>query len=81
LDCLVGPQWERICLDILGLDAPGWSGIQESLSFSEEKGAMEGWTCGGWTGRKRGKILWLIHKVSLNMNKQKVNNIAYDIDL
>jgi hypothetical protein len=24
LDCLVGPQWERKCLDLLGLDVPGW---------------------------------------------------------
>lgn len=23
LFCLVGPQWERMCLDLLGLDAQG----------------------------------------------------------
>lgn len=31
LDCLVGPQWERICLVLLGLDVPQLDGTQVGL--------------------------------------------------
>lgn len=37
LHCLVEPHWERMCLDLLGIDAPGWSGTPGMLPFSEEK--------------------------------------------
>jgi hypothetical protein len=52
LDCLVGPQWERVCLVLLGLDVPGWGGTQRKPPFSEEKGkkAVEGEVCKGGTG-------------------------------
>jgi len=38
------PQWERMCLDLLGLDAPGWGGTQGGFCFSEvkERGQWEG---------------------------------------
>ena len=39
LHCLVGTQWERICL---GLDIPGWGGTQWGLPFSEDKGRGNG---------------------------------------
>jgi hypothetical protein len=37
LDCLFGPQRERMCLDLPELDAPVWGGIQGVFTFSEEK--------------------------------------------
>lgn len=37
LDCLVRPQWERMCLDLLGLDAPGWVVPKGALPFPAEK--------------------------------------------
>ena len=37
MDCLDGPQLERICLFLLGLDVPGWGGTREELSFLRRK--------------------------------------------
>ena len=38
MDCLVGPQWERMYLVLLGLDIPKWGDTKVGLPFSEEKG-------------------------------------------
>ena len=38
LDCMVRPQWRRISLVLLRLDALGRGGKQVGLLFSEEKG-------------------------------------------
>jgi hypothetical protein len=38
LDCLVGPQWERIYLVLLELDALGQVVPKNGFPFSEEKG-------------------------------------------
>ena len=43
LVCLVRLQWERMCLDLLGLDVPGGVVPKEGLSFSEKKG-REQWS-------------------------------------
>jgi hypothetical protein len=48
LNCLVGLQWERMCLVLLGLDVPGWGGTQGGLPFSdvsEGEEVMGGGTC------------------------------------
>jgi len=56
LDWLVGPQWEMMCLVLLGRDDQGLGGTQGVLSFSEgEGGSGEGnFKCGaeerGWRG-------------------------------
>ena len=59
LDCLVGPQWERIHLVLLGLDVPEWGGTQVGLPFSEKKGRgqwgsyLQGWD---WEERREGLV-------------------------
>jgi hypothetical protein len=42
LDYLVGPQWERMCLVLLGPDVPGRGGTQGGVPFlwGEGQGAM-----------------------------------------
>ena len=57
LDCLAGPQWERMCLDLLGLDALKWGGTQERFPLREGEGAMgEGLRRVG-LGREEGGVL------------------------
>ena len=58
VDCLVGPQWERMCLVLVGIDVPVWGGTQgEGFPLSEEKrrgyGRREIYK--GRTGRRGGK--------------------------
>jgi hypothetical protein len=44
LDYLVGPQWERMCLFLLGLDVLGWGGTQGRFSKERGRGSLgEGW--------------------------------------
>lgn len=45
LDCLVGPQWERMCSVLLELDVPGQGDAQG-------EGAVGGEICKGGTGRR-----------------------------
>ena len=35
--CVVAHQWERMCLHLLGLDAPEWGGTPGELPFSEKR--------------------------------------------
>lgn len=58
LDCLVGPQWERICLVLLGPDVPGRGGTQGgSPPFLRRKGEVVGGAeiCKGGAGKKGGR--------------------------
>lgn len=32
LDCLTGTWWEKMCLEMVGLDDPGWGGTQGKIS-------------------------------------------------
>ena len=65
LDCLVWPQWEKMCLDQLGLCAPGWGGTQGEppLLCAEKVGAIRERICKGGTGKKEWG-LWLECKVN-----------------
>lgn len=47
-DCLVRPQWERMCLILLGLDVlGGWGGSQEGLPLLwGEAGVVQSWEDG-----------------------------------
>ena len=36
------PCWASVGEDVLGLDVPGWGGIQRVLPFFEEKGGIVG---------------------------------------
>jgi hypothetical protein len=54
---VVGPQWERICLDLLGIDVSELGGTQVGLLLLPREG--EGWgvgggICKGRPGRRRG---------------------------
>lgn len=66
LDLLVGPQWERLCLVLLGLEYPGLGGTQE------EK-VIGGRTCRGGTGKRGRRGLLLGCKVKTNICKNKRN--------
>ena len=43
LGCLVGPQWERMCLVMLGLYVPEWDGTQGGCSPSSKEKKKEKW--------------------------------------
>jgi len=58
LDCLVGPQWERMCLVLLGLEAPVWADTQMGGFPSQRRrgeGVMGEGICKGWTGGRGGR--------------------------
>jgi hypothetical protein len=42
VDCLIWPQWERMCLALQRLDVPGWGIYPGPLTCSEEKGREDG---------------------------------------
>ena len=46
--CLVLPQWERMCLVLLGLGVSGWGGAQG-------EGAMVGWIYKGGARMREGR--------------------------
>lgn len=68
LDCLVGPQWERMCLVLVGIDVPGWGGTRGGgFSLSEEKGRGygRGEIYKGRTGKSEGnrqQLGWKVNK-------------------
>lgn len=70
LDCQVGPQWERMCLDLLGLNTPGWDGT----FLEQEKGGngtgLE--ICKGGTRKRGGRELCSGCKV----NKKKMEIVT-----
>lgn len=57
LDCLFGPQWERMCIDLLGLDAPLWGRYPMGvlLLWGEEVDATGRGICKGETEKRGGK--------------------------
>lgn len=56
LDCMFGPQWERICLVLLGLDIPGWDGTQGGAPPLRRRGGSNREEIHkGGAGRKRGR--------------------------
>lgn len=56
LDCLVVPQWKRVCLVLLGLDSPEWSGTPGDSSFLRRRGWTNwGGTYKNGTGKRRGR--------------------------
>jgi hypothetical protein len=58
LDYLVGPQWERMCLTLLEVDVPIWSGSQREFPIlrREGKGVIGGRNLGFvWAGLREDK--------------------------
>jgi hypothetical protein len=59
MDCLVGPQWKKMCLVLLGLDVPGWGGIQEGAPPSlMTKGGDNGGFVRVRLGQEKGGCGW-----------------------
>jgi hypothetical protein len=72
LDRPIGPQWDRMYLDLLGLDVQDWIGIQGGTSSLQRTGGAVG---EGFVrvelGREEVGGLWLGYKLNKNKIKQK----------